>query len=147
YVERNEPGFRILDFGDIDSAKWSDYARRRHLPLSLGYAIEARKLRKYERSIVPLFHQLTVTTEGEKEEFDRLRTGRACTVIPNGIDTAYFKPIGNRAHVGHVVAFLGRMDYFPNIDGVCYFAEQVFPLIRQRLPDTQFLIIGSNPSR
>jgi glycosyltransferase involved in cell wall biosynthesis len=39
------------------------------------------------------------------------------------------------------------MDYFPNIDGVCYFAERILPLIRKQMPDVEFRIVGSNPSR
>jgi glycosyltransferase involved in cell wall biosynthesis len=39
------------------------------------------------------------------------------------------------------------MDYFPNVDGVNYFAREVFPLIRHQRPDTKFRIIGSNPAR
>src|SRR5204863_8321585 len=38
-------------------------------------------------------------------------------------------------------------DYFPNIDGVCYFAEDVFPLVRQKIPNAKFIIVGSDPSR
>jgi glycosyltransferase involved in cell wall biosynthesis len=39
------------------------------------------------------------------------------------------------------------MDYFPNIDGVCYFAEEILPLIRKKIPEAEFRIIGSDPSR
>jgi glycosyltransferase involved in cell wall biosynthesis len=38
------------------------------------------------------------------------------------------------------------MDYFPNIDGVCYFVDKILPLIRTKLPNTLFRIVGSNPS-
>src|SRR5262249_12969953 len=41
---------------------------------------------------------------------------------------------------------LGRMDYFPNIDGVCYFAQEIFPIVREKVPHVEFRIVGSNPS-
>jgi glycosyltransferase involved in cell wall biosynthesis len=39
------------------------------------------------------------------------------------------------------------MDYFPNIDAVRYFCKDVFPLIRNALPDAEFHIVGRNPAR
>src|SRR5689334_10512681 len=42
---------RVLDYGDIDSVKWAEYAQWKMFPLSWGYALEARKLRAYERKI------------------------------------------------------------------------------------------------
>jgi glycosyltransferase involved in cell wall biosynthesis len=38
------------------------------------------------------------------------------------------------------------MDYFPNIDGVCHFVREVLPLIRERMPNVEFRIVGSNPA-
>src|SRR5262249_19316242 len=45
YVADWKQAYRILDYGDLDSAKWAEYSQRRSLPLSLGYGLEARKLR------------------------------------------------------------------------------------------------------
>src|SRR5262249_29622322 len=103
--------FRILDYGDMDSAKWREYGQHRQAPLSLGYALEARKLRNYERRIATKFDHCTVTTQGEKEEFEGLATGMPCTVIPNGVDTSYFGKMDFNGQPGPVIAFLGRMDY------------------------------------
>jgi sugar transferase (PEP-CTERM/EpsH1 system associated) len=139
--------FRILDFGDLDSAKWAEYARWKAPPMSFGYALESRKLRDYERRIARSFHQCTVTTRGEMEEFQKLEVPVPCTVIPNGVDTSYFRFNRTPAPLRRAVVFLGRMDYFPNIDGACYFVRSILPLIRQRIPDVEFWIVGSNPTR
>jgi len=144
YALQCTDGLRVLDYGDIDSVKWAEYAKWKGFPLSHGYALEAKKLRAYERDIAAHFHQCTVTTEVEKEEFENLGTAKPCTVVPNGVDTTYFTRNGNSG--GNAIIFLGRMHYFPNVDGVCYFAQEVFPLVRREMPDAEFRIIGSNPS-
>jgi glycosyltransferase involved in cell wall biosynthesis len=41
--------------------------------------------------------------------------------------------------------FVGAMDYFANVEAVRWFANEVFPLIRQEEPQTEFYIVGSNP--
>jgi len=138
-------GFRLLDFGDLDSGKWLDYSRFRRPPLSFGYGLEARKLRRYERRMATEFGRCTVTTEGEREEFQSLNVPVRCTVIPNGVDAAYFEPSLKRSERPPVIVFLGRMDYFPNIDAVSNFAKRAFPLIRKNLPHAELRVIGSDP--
>lgn len=147
YVLRWKRGVRILDYVDIDSAKWADYSRFKSFPVSLGYALEARKLRNYERAIADKFHHCSVTTEGEREELENLGLARECSVIPNGVDIDYFCPNGIDADKSVAIVFLGRMDYFPNIDGVCYFVEKILPIVRAKIPGVEFRIIGSSPTR
>jgi sugar transferase (PEP-CTERM/EpsH1 system associated) len=146
YVMDYRDCFRILDYGDLDSVKWAEYSRWKPFPFSVGYALESRKLRKYEHDLALRFHRCSVTTQREKESFETLRVPTPCNVIPNGVDTSYFRRTWNPSGSRPVVIFLGRMDYFPNIDGVCSFVKEVLPLIRKRMPNVEFRIVGSNPS-
>lgn len=139
-------GFRIMDYGDLDSAKWSDYAAHRRFPLSTGYALETAKLRKFEKRVAESSTHCTFTTRGEMEAFQALGVAKPMTVIPNGVDTRYFHRESHAPADSKVLAFLGRMDYFPNIDGVCWFVREVFGQIRSRVPGTELRIIGSNPA-
>jgi polysaccharide biosynthesis protein PslH len=147
YVLKWQSGYRILDYGDIDSAKWADYSRYKAIPLSWGYALEAAKLRAYERRVARHFQHCTVISQGELEEFQRFEVGVPCTIIPNGVDTEYFVYNETNENGASTIVFLGRMDYFPNIDGVKYFVREVLPLIRQKLPNVKLRIIGSNPAK
>jgi sugar transferase (PEP-CTERM/EpsH1 system associated) len=146
YVVEVPAKFRLMDFGDMDSGKWLDYSRWRAFPLSWAYHLEGHKLRGYEKQIAQSFDYCTVTTQGEREEFKKLNADVPLNVIPNGVDTGYFQPRPEQQY-GNVIAFVGRMDYFPNIDGIVYFAERIFPIIRQNVPDAELNIVGSDPSR
>lgn len=59
---------KIIDFVDMDSDKWRDYANIVKFPLSLIYALEARRLRMWEKKINQLYDFSLVSTEKEKEE-------------------------------------------------------------------------------
>jgi len=146
YVLSSRGGYRILDYGDIDSAKWRDYSRYKAIPLSWAYAWEAAKLRNYECRIARQFHHCTVISRGELEEFQQFRVNVPCTIVPNGVDTDYFSYNSASRNAASTIVFLGRMDYFPNVDGVQYFVREVFPLVRQKLPAAELRIIGSNPA-
>jgi polysaccharide biosynthesis protein PslH len=145
YVTDHQQGHRILDLCDIDSAKWSEYSRCRSAPLCWGYGYEARKLRKYEKNLARYFHRCTVATRGELEEFRNLNITNPCTVVPNGVDFNYFRANTSDKN-GHVVIFVGRMNYFPNVDGALYFAKEIFPVVRRSVPNAELKIVGSNPT-
>jgi hypothetical protein len=146
YVQDLSCGFRMLDFGDVDSVKWLDYAHFRRAPLSIGYRLEAEKLRRYEFQMAQTFDLCTATTLGEVEEIKKLNVTRPTALISNGVDLAYFQPRPENPPSSNVLVFLGRMDYFPNIDAVLLFARDIYPLIRQAVPTAAFRIVGSNPS-
>ena len=147
YIMHLDGAGRYIDFGDLDSGKWFDYSQHRSPPLSWGYGLEAKKLRAYEKQVAERFHHCTVTTEGELDEFHTLDVSVPCRVIPNGVDSAYFRRQSLTPADSSVIVFLGRMDYFPNVDGVLYFTKEIFPLICQSLPQAKLRIIGSNPTR
>jgi sugar transferase (PEP-CTERM/EpsH1 system associated) len=138
--------FRLLDFGDLDSGKWFDYQSFRSFPLCLGYGLEAHKLRKYETALVNAFDYCTVTTQGEMEELKTLNVAGLSTVIPNGVDSNYFRPRPDPQN-GQVIVFVGRMDYFPNIDGAEHFVRNIFPIIRRTMPHAELRLVGSDPNR
>ena len=139
-------GFRIMDYGDLDSAKWSDYAAHRAFPLSAAYALESAKLRRFEKLVAESSTHCTFTTRGEFESFRSLGVSKPLTVIPNGVDATYFRRDSSSPANSNAIVFLGRMDYFPNIDGICWFARELFGSIRSRVPTATLRIVGANPS-
>jgi sugar transferase (PEP-CTERM/EpsH1 system associated) len=65
------------------------------------------------------------------------------------VDLEFFRPdaVAPRAAEVPTVVFTGMMDYWPNVDGVTWFADDVLPRIQARLPDVEFLIVGARPTR
>ena len=153
YVERL-PNLRVvLDLVDVDSAKWTQYAERQAWPSSFIYRREGAKLLAVERSAVAHAAATVFVTRGEADLFIRLApefNGRV-KVVENGVDTAYFSPIGDRpspydANEAAIV-FTGAMDYWPNIDAVSWFAREVLSAVVQQRPDARFYIVGMNPAK
>lgn len=145
YVERVEGIPKILDFGDMDSQKWLEYARYKPFPLSLGYALEGRKLEREERRLAQRFDLCTATTRAEWETLEGYRTGVTTDWFPNGVDAEYFAP-GDEAHDPDTIAFVGRMDYYPNQECMFDFCANVLPLVRARRPGAKLVIVGADPS-
>ena len=140
---RNVP--KILDFGDMDSQKWLEYARYKPFPLSLGYALEGHKLVREERRLARKFDLCTATTRGEWETLESYRTGVPTDWFPNGVDSGYFAPT-DEPYDPDTIAFVGRMDYYPNQECMFDFCRQTLPLLQAKRPSLKLVIVGADPS-
>lgn len=141
----------LVDFVDVDSAKWSQYAPSHPWPLSWLYRREGRTLLAYERAVAAQAQRSFFVTAQEVDLFLRLAPECTSTVqaMCNGVNADFFAPDAARSSPfdGDVqpVVFTGAMDYWPNIDGVAWFATEVLPRLRARWPRLHFYIVGRNP--
>jgi sugar transferase (PEP-CTERM/EpsH1 system associated) len=136
---------RIMQFHDLDSLKWTQYADRAGFASRWLYRIEARRLLAYERAIAHSYSQALVCTEAERRDFERLFPGVPVSLVGNGVDLDYFRSSGAAKRPGSIV-FTGVMDYFPNVDAMRWFCEVVLPLVQREIPHAQLTICGSRPS-
>ena len=65
--------------------------------------------------------------------------------VPTGVDLDYFAPPAKVTQATGLV-FLGSMDWRPNIDSIRWFATDILPLIRRRLPECSLTVVGRNPT-
>ena len=68
------------------------------------------------------------------------------TVIPISVNTQQIQPIQRKSDSLNLVT-LGTLHYPPNADGIRWFVENAFPLIRSKIPDVKLTIIGKNPPK
>jgi sugar transferase (PEP-CTERM/EpsH1 system associated) len=142
----------LVDFVDVDSAKWTSYAGHHRWPLSWLYRREGRHLLAYERAVAARSARAFFVTEKETALFRELapESARSCEALGNGVDADYFSPQADRpspyAEGELPVVFTGAMDYWPNIDAVSWFAAEMLPALRERWPALRFHIVGRNPA-
>jgi sugar transferase (PEP-CTERM/EpsH1 system associated) len=145
YVEGVRGIPKILDFGDMDSQKWLEYARYKPFPLSAGYWLEGKKLEREETRLTRRFDMCTATTRAEWETLSSCANGVATDWFPNGVDSTYFSPT-DEPYDPDAICFVGRMDYYPNQQCMFDFCEKVLPVLRQRRPRINLTIVGADPS-
>src|SRR5216684_3928695 len=135
----------VMDFVDVDSDKWRQYADHSRPPLSWLYRVEGRRLQAAEADIARWARVCLLATQAEESLLQSFAPWARSAVIPNGIDLAYYEPVAAPA-AQPVVMFTGAMDYLPNIDAVCHFCADILPRVRREIPETRFYIVGLNPS-
>ncbi|MDO9370210.1 MAG: TIGR03087 family PEP-CTERM/XrtA system glycosyltransferase [Sphingopyxis sp.] len=153
YLPNGFNGPVLMDFVDVDSAKFATYAEQnKRQPLHWVHAREARVLGAYEAKVARRVDASLFVSEAEAALF-RDRSGQhtdKVRAVENGIDTDRFDPARSfnlvGAGEGPLAVFTGQMDYRPNIDAARWFAADILPLIRQRHPAARFAIVGRAPT-
>ena len=142
----------LVDFVDVDSSKWTEYAARHRWPMSWVYRREGEQLLAYERAVAARSARSFFVTENEAALFRSLapESARTCEAMCNGVDADYFAPDSSCSSPYEAaelpVVFTGAMDYWPNIDAVTWFAAEMLPRLRARWPALRFHIVGRNPT-
>lgn len=149
----------LVDFVDVDSEKWMQYADNHPWPLSWLYRREGERLLAFERHTAAQSRRSFFVTDNEVALFCRLAPECADRVeaLSNGVDADFFAPDPTRqspftplSSVNVPLAplslvFTGAMDYWPNIDAVTWFASEVLPLLLPQWPTLRFYIVGRSP--
>lgn len=142
----------LVDFVDVDSAKWTQYAAQHRWPLSWLYRREGERLLAFERQVAQRATHSFFVTENETALF--LSRAPECAgrveAMSNGVDADFFSPqhefASPYAEGDLPLVFTGAMDYWPNIDAVTWFAGEVLPALRVRWPQLRFFIVGRSPT-
>jgi polysaccharide biosynthesis protein PslH len=134
----------IMDFVDVDSAKFSAYAKRGSVLLRPMLRREARLLLAHDLAVAIRARASLFVSEAEAALFRELGGEGGIRAVGNGIDAAHFDPVAvePQATAHPTIAFTGQMDYPPNVAAVSTFVEQVLP----QLPGVTFAIVGRNPT-
>jgi glycosyltransferase involved in cell wall biosynthesis len=99
----------------------------------------------YERAYRPLVDRFWAVSDTD------LRAGRwfagmkGGDLLPNGVDTDFYRPFPT-VEVARSAIFWGRLDFEPNIDALAWFCREIWPGVRQRVPDARFTIVGYSPT-
>lgn len=118
----------------------TDRARRTY------FRMQAERMFNFEaRACRQAAHVVAVSRE-DAATLQRLFGIHDVTPIPTGVDVEYFRPAAGAANQADLV-FVGSMDWMPNVDGITWFFEEVFPLIRERRPETTVAIVGRTPPK
>lgn len=143
----------LVDFVDMDSAKWTQYAATHRWPLSWIYRREGRRLLSFERAVAMRARRSFFVTDAEVALFQQAAPECAGRVeaMCNGVDADFFSPdhaLASPYPAGEApIVFTGAMDYWPNIDAAIWFAQTVLSELRKRHPALRFYVVGRSPDQ
>lgn len=139
----------IVDLVDVDSQKWYDYAKVAKIPLKWLFKLEGRRLRQVETQIESESEAMMVVTQEEMALYRSFCPTKKIFPVTNGVDTVFFDreapALRQTEGIPFRCVFVGAMDYRANVDGVLWFIKEVWPKVREKFPEAEFDVVGSNP--
>jgi sugar transferase (PEP-CTERM/EpsH1 system associated) len=149
YLEAAKAPWQVVDFVDVDSEKWRQFAAYSRGLARWGYRTEAARLRAFETRVALHADRVLFISRAEKALFGSFcRPSGGLRVVPIGVDTEYFRAetsADGRASTD--LLFTGALDYRPNVEAVLYFTRHVLPLVRAAVPEARLIAVGHRPVR
>jgi sugar transferase (PEP-CTERM/EpsH1 system associated) len=118
----------------------------RNLPRRWVARLEWPRLARYEGWLCRQFdHVLTVTEEDGQRLQEWAGQPLDLTVMPIAGNPDDRPPV-RRTPGARDILSVGAMFYPPNVDGTLWFTREVYPLIREELPDARLWLVGGRPA-
>lgn len=135
----------IVDLVDVDSQKWSEHERTARFGKRFVYGMESRRVLELERTAAGRASCVTLVSDDELDSFREFVDNAAtCVAVGNGVDVDYFRPSDNSSAEVATLAFVGVLDYGPNVEGIAWFVHNVLPKIQESMP-VRLSIVGRRP--
>jgi sugar transferase (PEP-CTERM/EpsH1 system associated) len=99
---------------------------------------------RYERAHCRRVSCCVVVGDDDARWLRRTVPGIRVHVVPNGVNSDYFKPAGIAIEPASLV-FTGRMDFGPNIAAALHFHRRILPRIRRSCPQVRWTVVGAEP--
>lgn len=145
YITKYTDHCKVLDSCDSYSLNLS---RRARLDRGVSWPllkVEASRVKLYETEIARWFDRVTMVSELDRDYLLSINSSVPVSIVPMGVDLEYFQPNRNISEPN--LLFTGIMRYFPNIDAVTYFYNEIFPLVKKAVPNAKFYIVGNSPAK
>jgi len=136
----------ILFHHNVESAIWERHRDNTRNPVKRWlYHLQWKRTRRLEdRAAGIVDGQITVSEDDQRHFAEERGMKNVLGAVPTGVDFQSFQP-NPALREPHTIAFLGAMDWHANVDAIEFFVDKVLPLIREKIPTVQLLIIGRNP--
>jgi glycosyltransferase involved in cell wall biosynthesis len=130
---------------NIENLIWSRLAdEEKNLVKKLYFTILSRRIKKTEKKIINDFDGVVAISEVDLRWFKNEGLTKPAQVIVPGYfpgEIVYYPDINQGK-----VFFIGALDWLPNIYGLKWFIEKVWPVIIRIIPAAEFYIAGRNAS-
>jgi glycosyltransferase involved in cell wall biosynthesis len=109
------------------------------------FKFELAKMLSFEPQQVRRFHHVIAVSETDRQAMSGMVDPSHISVIPTGVDLSKYPYDPTLRPQSPLVVFTGSMDWQPNIDGVEFFCNEIWPLVLRKVPQGRFRIVGRDP--
>ena len=147
-VDFSLPAPKILMTHGLETTLWQQRYETAHGQMQRAYFnYEAKRMAAYEAELCNKFDLILAVSQRDKGRLEsEFRVRVPIEVVETGVDCSYFTPNPEIPPVPHRLVFTGSIDLLSNIDGLLWFAAEVYPAVKKQYPDVTLDIIGPDPA-
>ncbi len=133
----------VLDEHNVECARVRRQAEAQRGVISrLFYRLQARWLELFERRLAARVSHIIACSDVDAATLRGFAPEVPVTTIPNGVDCDFFTPADGEGEEENLV-FVGGLDWYPNLDGLQWFDEEVIPLLLAAHPTLTLHVVGN----
>jgi len=150
----DDPGRgRVIADGPIAAAALARLARRRpviynahNLESSFrhelsGGARERGAMRAFERGLLERASESWMVSDADLQAAHELYPRAQLRYVPNAVDVEAIAPVAPLADARNAI-FVASFTYRPNLDGLRFLLDEIFPRVWAELPDARLTLVG-----
>ena len=135
----------VMRSHNVEHEIWERYCQNIDLAPKRWYLKHlTRQLRDFERNQLNQYDLLLPITARDKKHFERLGCRSETYVLPIGLDNRCGAPVFDSYRNPPDLHFIGSLDWLPNIEGLQWFLNDIWPEVHRCCPDVKFHIAGRN---
>jgi glycosyltransferase involved in cell wall biosynthesis len=142
-IKRRSKAPVVLRAHNIEYTIWEKIAIGTKNPIKKAYInYLARQLKEYEMNMFNFVDGIATISESDKIRMLQLGVRQPIRTISFGIDLEKYKTLPAPAEVS--LFHLGAMDWEPNIEGLTWFIEKIWPHVHNHFPNLKLNLAGRN---
>jgi len=107
-------------------------------------AAQAKRQAALERDLCSKVRVNAVVSHEDGELLRRQCAGAHVHVVANGTDVDYFLPYPE-APKANTIVFAASLRWYPNVSGLRFFRERIWPRLKSEVPELECILAGKNP--
>ncbi|MEM7103770.1 MAG: glycosyltransferase family 4 protein [Bacteroidota bacterium] len=144
-IKENSNAIIVQRSHNVEFEIWERIAYNERLGPKKWYLnLLAKRLRTFETEQLNRYDLMLAITSRDLERFRKLGCLVPGLTVPIGLKTSAYREYQDRKKVSGTIGFIGSMDWMPNIEGVQWFLDKVWPKVVEKNPGLVIHFAGRN---
>ena len=145
-IRKNSTAKLVMRAHNVEHIIWQGLLKEEKSPITRIYLNNlTKRIRKFEIGQLKNYDALLPISVIDEKWFLRFGYKGPSLTIPFGIDIKNL-PEDKDEYLKNDLIYIGALDWAPNLEGLRWFVNEVWPNIRTDFPELQFHVAGRNPS-
>lgn len=124
------------------------YKNSKNFLLKRYLFMQYERLIEYETTIAQKFDKVIMISSSDEEKIKSFNKNINTITIPAGVDEDLLRFKANQENkIKYSLFHIGDLGWYPNLDGLRWFIEKVFPLVVKKIPGVKLFVYGKNSNK